>query len=35
MGSVFRLTELGSQPLWLLDTASGRGLVFVPAPAGN
>ena len=31
MGSVFRLTELGSGPLWLLDTASGRGLIFVPA----
>jgi hypothetical protein len=35
MGSVFRLTELGSEPLWLLDTASERGLVFVPAPAVN
>jgi hypothetical protein len=35
MGSVFRLTELGSEPLWLLDTASDRGLVFVPAPIGN
>ena len=32
MGSVFRLTELGSEPLWLLDTAPGRGLVFVPVP---
>jgi hypothetical protein len=35
MGSVFRLTELGSGPLWLLDTASARGLFFVPAPAGK
>lgn len=33
MGSLFRLTELSSEPLWLLDTASERGLVFVPAPA--
>jgi hypothetical protein len=33
MGSLFRLTELGTGPLWLLDTASGRGLIFVPAPA--
>jgi hypothetical protein len=35
MGSVFRLNELGTEPLWLLDTASDRGLVFVPAPAAN
>lgn len=35
MGSVFRLNELGTEPLWLLDTASERGLVFVPAPAVN
>jgi hypothetical protein len=35
MGSVFRLNELGSEPLWLLDTASERRLVFVPAPAVN
>jgi len=35
MGSVFRLNELGAEPLWLLDTASERGLVFVPAPAVN
>jgi hypothetical protein len=36
MGSVFRLNELGSEPLWLLDSASSeRGLVFVPAPAVN
>jgi DNA-binding beta-propeller fold protein YncE len=35
MGSVFRLNELGNEPLWLLDTASDRGLVFVPAPAAN
>ena len=33
MGSLFRLNELGTEPLWLLDTASDRGLVFVPAPA--
>ena len=35
MGSVFRLNELDGGPLWLLDTASERGLVFVPAPALN
>jgi hypothetical protein len=35
MGSVFRLNELGADPLWLIDTASDRALVFVPAPAGN
>ena len=35
MGSLFRLNELGTEPLWLLDTASDRGLVFVPSPAGN
>jgi len=35
MGSVFRLNELGSGPLWLLDTASEQGMVFVPAPAGK
>jgi DNA-binding beta-propeller fold protein YncE len=35
MGSLFRLNQLGTEPLWLLDTASDRGLVFVPAPAGN
>jgi hypothetical protein len=35
MGSLFRLNELGTEPLWLLDTASDRALVFVPAPAGN
>jgi hypothetical protein len=35
MGSVFRLNELGTEPLWLLDTASERGLLFVPAPAVN
>ena len=34
MGSVFRLTELGSEPLWLLDSASDR-VVFVPAPVAN
>jgi hypothetical protein len=33
MGAVFRLNELGSGPLWLLDPSSDRGLVFVPAPA--
>ena len=35
MGSLFRLNELGTEPLWLLDTASDRTLVFVPAPTGN
>ena len=35
MGSMFRLTELGSEPLWLLDTASERGLFFVPVPVVN
>ena len=35
MGSLFRLNELGTEPLWLLDTASDRGLIFVPAPTGN
>ena len=35
MGTVFRLTELGSGPLWLLDAVSDRGLIFVPALAGN
>jgi hypothetical protein len=34
MGSVFRLTELGSDPLWLLDTPStGARIMFVPALA--
>jgi hypothetical protein len=31
MGSLFRLNELGTEPLWLLDPASDRALVFVPA----
>jgi DNA-binding beta-propeller fold protein YncE len=35
MGSLFRLNELGTEPLWLFDTASDRALVFVPAPVGN
>ena len=35
MGSVMRLNELSSEPLWLLDTASDRGLMFVPARAAN
>jgi len=30
MGSLFRLNELGSDPLWLLDTSVPR-IVFVPA----
>jgi hypothetical protein len=34
MGSVIRLTELGNEPLWLLDTASDR-VVFVPAQVAN
>jgi WD40 repeat protein len=33
MGSVFRLNELGKGPLWLLDPASDRRLIFVPPPA--
>jgi len=33
MGSVFRLNQLGKDPLWLLDPASDRGLIFVPTPA--
>ena len=33
MGPLFRLTELGAAPLWLLDMAMERGLFFVPAPA--
>ncbi len=35
MGSMLRLNELSSEPLWLLDTASDRGLLFVPARATN
>jgi hypothetical protein len=35
MGSFLRLNELGAEPLWLLDAATDRGLVFVPAPAAN
>ena len=35
MGSLFRLNELGTDPLWLLDTASDHALVFVPARTGN
>lgn len=36
MGSVFRLNELGTEePLWVLDTASERGLLFIPVPATN
>jgi DNA-binding beta-propeller fold protein YncE len=35
MGTVFRLNELGSGPLWLLDPSSDRGLVFVPVPSTN
>ncbi|MBZ5617148.1 MAG: WD40 repeat domain-containing protein [Acidobacteriia bacterium] len=32
MGNTFRLNELGSEPLWLLDTAAGQPrIVFVPA----
>jgi hypothetical protein len=31
MGSAFRLTELGTGPLWLLDVASDPKIVFVPA----
>ena len=35
MGSLFRLNELGADPLWLLDTAADPALVFVPAPTAN
>jgi hypothetical protein len=35
MGSVFRLSELSSAPLWLLDTGSERGMFFVPALVTN
>jgi hypothetical protein len=31
MGSVYRLTELGNGPLWLLDAAAEPRVVFVPA----
>jgi len=36
MGSVYRLNELGSGPLWLLDAAaSDPRIVFVPAAGGS
>ena len=35
MGSLLRLNELSTEPLWLLDTTSGRGLIFVPARSTN
>ena len=36
MGSVFRLTELGTDPLWLLDAAPAEPrVVFVPALSAN
>lgn len=36
MGSVFRLNELGTDPLWLLDTAPAQPqVVFVPAISAN
>ena len=31
MGSVFRLNDLGSGPLWLLDAVTEPRVVFVPA----
>jgi hypothetical protein len=31
MGSAFRLTDLGTGPLWLLDVANDPKIVFVPA----
>jgi len=35
MGGVYRLNEIGSGPLWLLDpAASAPRIVFVPAPSG-
>ncbi len=36
MGNVYRLNEMGSAPLWLLDpAASGPRIVFVPAKAAE
>ena len=36
MGSVFRLNEMGTDPLWLLDdAAAGPRVVFVPAISAN
>jgi hypothetical protein len=35
MGGFLRLNELSSDPLWLIDTVTNRGLVFVPARASN
>jgi hypothetical protein len=34
MGSFFRLNEVGSGPLWLLDPAGEAKLVFIPARQG-
>jgi hypothetical protein len=31
MGSVYRLNELGADPLWLLDISADPKVVFVPA----
>jgi hypothetical protein len=31
MGNLFRLNELGSGPLWVLDPAGQGRIVFVPA----
>ena len=35
MGPLFRLTEFGGSPLWLLDATSAPKLVFVPAKGGE
>ena len=35
MGSLFRLNEMSSAPLWLLDATAAPRLVFVPAKSDN
>jgi hypothetical protein len=35
MGNAFRLNELGTEPLWLLDASADPKVVFVPARLGN
>jgi hypothetical protein len=35
MGSLYRLNEMSSAPLWLLDATAAPRLVFVPAKSGN
>jgi len=34
MGNAFRLNELGTEPLWLLDASADPKVVFVPARSG-